>query len=239
MAGAAYSALSGMRNRLEELDRIAVDLANLSTPGYKTERRGNASSSRSSFESALESAVDVTSGPVKIDFRQGTIAATGRDLDAAIDGPGFFVIDGPSGPRYTRNGAFSRSVDGTLVTADGLPVHGESGPIRLGKGPVVITGDGTVKVNNVPAGKLSIVDLPEADAIRESGARFMARPGVTPDPIPDARVAGGSLESANVSLVDALAHLTEVSRGFDSMQRGMSAVFNEMDDRAISELGRR
>jgi len=239
VAGATYSALSGMRNRLEELDRIAVDLANLSTPGYKTERRGNASSSRSAFEGALESAVDVTSGPVKIDFRQGTIASTGRDLDAAIDGPGFFVIEGPSGPRYTRNGAFSRSVDGTLVTADGLTVQGESGPIRLGKGPVVIGGDGTVKVNNIPAGKLAIVDLPEGDAIRESGARFMARPGVIPEPLAAVRVAGGSLENANVSLVDSLAHLTEVSRGFDSMQRGMSAVFNEMDDRAISELGRR
>lgn len=239
MAGAAYSALSGMRNRLEELDRIAVDLANLSTPGYKTERRGQASSSRSAFENALESAVDVTSGPVKIDFRQGNIAATGRDLDAAIDGPGFFVIEGPSGPRYTRNGAFSRSIDGTLVTADGLPVRGESGPIRLGKGPLVITGDGTVKVNNVPAGKIAVVNLLETDAIRESGARFMAREGVTPEPVAEVRVVGGSLENANVSLVDALAHLTEVSRGFDSMQRGMSAVFNEMDDRAISELGRR
>ncbi|MGE0394065.1 MAG: flagellar hook-basal body protein [Vicinamibacterales bacterium] len=228
-----------MRNRLEELDRIAVDLANLSTPGYKTERRGNASSSRSAFEGALESAVDVTGGPVKIDFRQGTIATTGRGLDAAIDGPGFFVIDGPSGPRYTRNGSFTRSIDGTLVTFDGLPVQGESGPIRLGRGPVVITGDGTVKVNDVPAGKLAVVDLPEADAVRESGARFMARPGATPEPVAGPRVVGGSLENANVSLVDSLAHLTEVSRGFDSMQRGMSAVFNEMDDRAISELGRR
>ncbi len=239
MAGAAYSALSGMRNRLEELDRIAVDLANLSTPGYKTERSAQSASSRSAFEGTLDSAVDVTKGVTKIDFRQGTIATTGRDLDAAIDGTGFFVIETPAGPRYTRNGAFSRSVDGTLVTADGLTVRGESGPIRLGKGPVAISGDGTIKVNNVPAGKLAVVDLQEADAVRESGARFNSRPGKTPEPVSSARIVGASLENANVSMVDAMAHLTEVSRGFDSMQRGMSTVFNDMDERAISELGRR
>lgn len=239
MSGAAYSALSGMRTRLEELDRIAVDLANLSTPGYKTERTSQAASARGGFEAALESAVDVSKGVTKIDFRQGTIAATGRDLDAAIDGPGFFVIETPSGPRYTRNGAFARNADGVLATADGLAVRGESGPIRLGKGAVAITADGTVKSGDVPVGKLEVVDLAEADAVRESGARFTARPGVTPEPVAEPRVAGGSLERANVSLVDALAHLTEVSRGFDSMQRGMSTVFNEIDQRAISELGRR
>ncbi len=239
MPGAAYSALSGMRTRLEELDRIAVDLANLSTPGYKTERASQSASARGGFEAALESVVDVSKGRTKIDFRQGTIAATGRDLDAAIDGPGFFVIETPAGMRYTRNGAFSRSVDGMLVTSDGMTVQGDSGPIRLGKGAVVVASDGTVKAGNVPAGKLLIADLPEADAVRESGARFAARQGVTPEPVATARVVGGSLENANVSLVDALAHLTEVSRGFDSMQRGMSTVFNEIDQRAITELGRR
>lgn len=239
MPGAAYSALSGMRNRLEELDRISVDLANLSTPGYKTERSAQSASGRSAFESALESAVDVAKGATKIDFSQGTIAPTGRDLDTAIDGKGFFVLDTPRGPRYTRNGAFSRAADGTLTSADGLPVRGESGPIRLGKGPVLITSDGTVKSNNVPVGKLAVVDLQEADAVRESGARFAARQGVTPEAYGDARIVGGSLENANVSLVNSLAHLTEVSRGFDSMQRGVSTVFNEVDERAISELGRR
>ena len=64
MPGGAYAALSGMRSRLEDLDRLASDLANVGTAGYKTERAATVAAERPSFRAVLDSAVDVTTRTV-------------------------------------------------------------------------------------------------------------------------------------------------------------------------------
>lgn len=238
MAGSTYSALSGMRSRLEELDRIASDLSNIGTAGYKTERASHASAARESFGSMLDSAVDVGPGVSKTDFSQGTLGTTGRDLDIALDGKGFFVIETPQGLRYTRNGSFTRAADGTLTTPDGHAVQGDGGPIKLGKGPVNIDEKGTLRAGNAVAGKLKIVTAPDEQFIRESGTRFALKTDSATETV-DTRVVGGALEEANVSLVDRMAALTEISRGFEGLQKGVSTLYNELDSRAIAELGRR
>jgi flagellar basal body rod protein FlgG len=228
-----------MRTRLDELDRLAADLANVNTAGYKVERAGTRAVERE-FATTLESAVDVVQGLPKIDFRPGLIATTGRDLDVAIEGRGFFVVDTPQGERYTRNGGFTRRADGVLATSQGEPVQGESGEITLGNGAATIDGDGTVKSGTTVLGKLRVVEFSsESDLLRESGARFKAIPGATPETAERARLVGGALEQSNASVVDIMAKLTEVSRGFESMQRGVSMIQNELDGRAISELTRR
>lgn len=239
MSGGAYSALSGMRQRLEDLDRLASDLANVGTSGYKTERGATFAASRPSFASALDAAVDVTGGGTKLDLRPGTIGSTGRDLDAAIEGSGFFVVNTPAGERYTRNGSFVRRADGVLTIADGSPLVGDKGEMKVGKGAIAIGEDGTVKVGDVEAGKLKIVEFAsDKDLQRESGARFRATPGATPTAA-TARVVGGSLEQANVSMVDRMAALSEITRGFEALQRGVSVLLNDIDGRAIAELGRK
>jgi flagellar basal-body rod protein FlgF len=239
MPGGVYAALSGMRARLEDLDRLASDLANVGTSGYKTERAATSAAERPSFRSVLDSAVDATTGSTRVDFRPGTIGSTGRDLDVAIEGRGFFAVSTPGGERYTRNGAFTRREDGVLTIADGSPVLGTAGEIRVGRGQISVSEDGTVKAGDVIAGKLRVVDFPNpADAQRESGVRFRAAAGVTPDDIP-ARVISGSLEQANVSMVDRMAALTDLTRSFEALQRGVSVLMNDVDGRAITELGRR
>ncbi len=239
MSGGAYSALSGMRTRLEELDRLAFDLANVSTAGYKTERASKMASERDEFATALEAAVDVVSSSTKIDFSSGTIATTGRDLDVAIDGRGFFEIETARGPRYTRNGGFQRRADGVLATAEGEPVIGEGGPITLGTGAVSVSPDGTIKSGSAIVGRLRVVEFgSERDLIRESGSRFRALTGAEPTDT-EPKVIGGALEQSNVSVVDRMASLTELSRGFEALQKGVSVLMNDLDSRIISELGRK
>ncbi len=240
MSGGAYSALSGMRARLEDLDRLASDLANVGTSGYKTERGATVAAERPSFGAALDAAIDVTGGGAKVDFRPGTIGSTGRDLDAAIEGPGFFVLKTPAGERYTRSGSFMRRADGVLALNDGSAVMGVAGEIKVGKGALVIGEDGTIRVDEVTAGQLKVVTFAEErDVQRESGVRFKAIAGAAP-PVPaTARIVGGSLEQANVSMVDRMASLTDLQRGFEALQRGVSVLMNDIDGRAISELGRR
>jgi len=239
MSGGAYSALSGMRTRLEELDRIAADLANVGTAGYKTERAGVVTMERDGFGAALDTAVDVMEGGKKVDFTPGVIASTGNALDVAIDGRGFFAIQTPAGVRYTRNGSFTRRADGLLTTSQGEAVLNDVGnDIRLAVGPVSIDGNGSVRVGNTVAGKIQVVDFAPADLVRETGSRFRAIVGAEPQPFEGALV-GGAVEQSNVSMVDRMAALTEVSRGFDLLQRGVTTLMNELDQRAISELGKR
>jgi flagellar basal-body rod protein FlgF len=240
MAGTIYVALSGMRTRMAQLDRVASDIANEGTAGYKGERAGTMAVERPSFDALLDSAVDTVSTAPSVDFRPGVILATGRDLDVALDGKGFFVIQTPTGPRYTRNGSFSRSADGTLVTLDGMPVLGQNGPIKAGDGPLTLQTDGSISVNRVAVGRLQVVDFADYTSLaREDGGRFRAPSGVSPTPQPTTPVRNGALEQSNVSVTQRMATLIEVSRSFEALQRGITMMSNDIDARAISELGRR
>jgi flagellar basal-body rod protein FlgF len=240
MAGTIYVALSGMRTRIAQLDRVAADIANEGTAGYKGERSGTMSVNRPSFDAMLNAAVDTVSTEPSVDFRPGVMLPTGRDLDVALEGKGFFVVQTPAGPRYTRNGSFTRAGDGTLVTTDGMPVLGQNGPIKVGDGPVTLNSDGTIAVNRAAVGRLQIVDFADYTGLgREDGGRFRAPSGVTPAGATGTSVHSGTLEQSNVSVTQRMASLIEVSRGFEALQRGISLMSNDIDARAISELGRR
>ena len=239
MAGGAYTALSGLRTRFAQLDRVASDLANVNTSGYKSERVTTVAAERPDFSQALQSAVDVTSGPARFDMRSGSLTTTGRDLDFALEGTGFFEIETPQGIRYTRNGQFERRADGTLVTSDGCPVRGANGVIKLAKGDVTFDEDGTIRAGGTMAGKLNVVDFADYTGLRrEEHGRFAyvgsqaAQPG-------GSAVRNRTLEGSNVSAVDGMVQLTDVKRAFEGLQRGLTVLFNDVDGRAITELGRR
>jgi flagellar basal body rod protein FlgG len=228
---------------LEQLDRLASDIANAKTADYKAERVTTNAATRPDFGRALQAAVDVTPGPGHLDFRPGSLEKTGRDLDFAIEGRGFFVIDTPQGPRYTRNGNFSLAADGTVTTADGYAVQTEAGrALKMGTstGPISVADDGTVSVGQDTAGKLRVVDFGEYSELqREELGRFRAPPTLKPAGATNVSVRSGMLESSNVSVVDRMVALTEVARGFEALQRGLNILSTELDGRAITELGRR
>jgi len=239
MPGGAYSALSGMRMRLDDLDRLAADLANVGTAGYKTERTSTEESWRA-FASALDSAIDVAEGGRRTNFVPGTITSTGRDLDMAIEGPGFFEIETAGGMRYTRAGNFKVQPDGLLTTMDDMPVQGDGGEIHVPVGPVTVMADGTIRVNLTDAGKVKVVQFDnEEGLLRESGTRFRAPDGIEATEAEDPRIFTQSLEQSNVSVVERGAVMTEVSRSFEALQKGISVLMNDIDGRAISELGKR
>lgn len=240
MAGGAYAALSGLRTRIEQLDRLAADIANVNTTGYKAERVTSVAAERSPFSQVLQTAIDVAPGPGRLDMRDGSLTPTGRDLDVALDGPGFFAIDTPAGERYTRNGQFDRKADGTIVTTDGMPVAGENGPIVVGPGTISVDNDGTLRAGGVVAGKLKVVSFNDYSGFsREEAGRLRAPDGTAPNAATETTVRGGTLEHSNVSVVERVAQLTEVSRSFEALQRGITVLMNEIDGRAITEFGRR
>lgn len=238
MAGGYYTALSGMRTRMDALDRLAADIANASTAGYKTERAGTTQADRPSFGVTLQSAVDVANGEARTDLRPGAMAPTGRSMDLAIQGTGFFVVKTPQGERYTRNGHLVRGIDGTLSTDEGDAVLGTDGPIKIDTGTVDVDTDGTVRNAGSIAGKLKIVELGEnPKLLRDGGSRF-STPG-TPSVVDKPTIITGSLEQSNVSMAERVAELSDVARNFETLLRAVSVLMNDVDRGAITELGRK
>jgi len=238
MAGGYYTALSGMRARTNALDRIASDIANASTIGYKTERNSTQEAPRPSFGDALKSAIDVTNSEARIDFRGGAIATTGRSLDIAIEGRGFLVAETAQGPRFTRNGHLSRNAAGVLGNDEGDPILGADGPIKLGQGTIAFDADGTVREDGKIVGKLRIVDFPEGTKLsRGGGTQFVT--AIPPVPVETPEILPGSLEQSNASVIDRVVEMSEVSRNYQTLLRGVQVLLNDVDRGAITELGRK
>ncbi len=158
---ALASGLSGLLAHQRKLDVVGHNLANINTTGYKTRRTHFAdllyqtvkpvagSSSTSSGLGAAQIGSGVRLGRINADMAQGTLQETGGEFDMAIDGQGFFVLNGPEGDLYTRAGFFQLDAEGYLIdAASGLPVQrlgtlGDTG--APGEG-VQTPGDSRIKV---------------------------------------------------------------------------------------------
>ncbi len=238
MAGGYYTALSGMHTRMQALDRLASDIANASTAGYKAERGTTAQADRPTFDAVLQSAVDVTSGDSKTDFRPGALNTTNRAMDVAIEGKGFLAVETAQGVRYTRNGHFVRRADGVLATDEGDAVVGTDGPIKIGQGIIEIEADGTVREGKAAVGTLKLVDFaPGTSFDRDGGSRF--RTTAAPQAIEKPSFTSGTLEQSNVAIVERVAELSEVSRNYQTLLKAVSVLMNDVDRGVITELGRK
>src|SRR5690606_6690299 len=126
MADALWVSLSGARARMRELDVVANNLANADSVGFKAERTAFAAALARARSGGGDAArVYATLAPGGADLAPGPVVGTGAPLDVALAGDGFFEVETPAGPRYTRAGAFTVDADGTLVTPAGWPVLGE------------------------------------------------------------------------------------------------------------------
>jgi flagellar basal body rod protein FlgG len=226
-----------MHTRLEQLDRLASDIANAGTAGYKMTRTSNTEANRPQFEAVFQSAIDVTGNGRRLDTSVGAINETGRDLDVAIEGQGFFVVQTPAGTRYTRNGHFVRSAAGQLTTDDGSVVQGTKGPLTLGTGKIDVGEDGAVRVDGTVAGTLQVVTFADPGKLMREGATLRGD-GMAPLPAAVA-IHSRALEQSNVSVVERIAELTDVMRSFEALQKAVSIQMNDIDAKAIDILGRR
>ena len=239
MNAGIYSAVSGSLSAMTRLDAIANNIANASTPGFKAERYvQHAARAGSELASPTAVTTPITRGHVETDFSQGEIQTTGNPLDVALAGPGFLVVDGPHGERLTRRGNLAIDTEGFLATTDGLRVQGDGGDLAIGKGPVIITADGTVRVNDAAVGKLRIVNVQDPRAlIREGGTAFALGKQAPVDVAPEqVRVTQGALEGANLSPVESLVALVDTMRGFEAYMHAADRL-DQVSAKAISDVG--
>jgi flagellar basal-body rod protein FlgF len=174
------------------------------------------------------------------DFSSGPIRETSRALDVALAGDGFLVVQTPLGERYTRSGSLTLDAAGQLVTQQGQLIVGEGGPITIPPGEVSIGEDGTVSVNGQALDRLKLVRFGNADqALAKQGdSLFMATGKERPQQANDTRVIQGALEASNVNSVTEMVAMMQNNREFDSLQRSITLMMNDIGRKVAGELGK-
>jgi flagellar basal-body rod protein FlgF len=236
------SAASGMRARMESLEMLANNLANTATNGYKADREfyGLYVSPEARDGAAAPAATLPVIERQWTDFSPGNLRATGNPLDVALSGRGFFAVEGPSGPLYTRNGSFRMAADGTLTSAAGHPVRGEGGGrLRLDPSlPITIEADGSIRQQGREAGRIEVVDFADPGVLAKQGnTYFKAAEGAAPAAAGGAQLHQGKLEESNVAAPEAAVRLVALMRQFEMLQKAV-ALGGEMNRRAVEEVAR-
>jgi flagellar basal-body rod protein FlgF len=238
------SAASGMRARMEALDMLANNVANTGTAAFKADREFY--NVYASEEASGSGAGDVTRDPMIerhwTDFSQGTLVPSGNPLDLAMSGNGFFVVNGPSGPLYTRNGSFRITKDGQMETKDGyiLRVRTPDGkPLKLDSTkPVDVGKDGAIKQDGQPLGRIETVDLDNTKSVSKRGSTyFQWTDSGSPKPAAASEIQQGMVESSNVPVAEAAVRLVSVMRQFEMLQKAMS-LGSDMNRRSIEEVAK-
>ena len=237
MNSGMYAALSGNLSAARRLEVLSNNLANASTPGFKADQI--------QFESVLAGVKNPTEqDPVlsnerfSTDFSAGPMQKSDNTFDVALEGDGFFVVNTPQGPAYTRQGNFHRGAGGKLVNADGYEVQGQNGSISVAGGRVQIGENGAVTLDGVASGTLAQVDFPKPYARTKLGGGLFqpADPQVTPG-ASNSAVKQGFLEGSNVKVVVEMARMIETSRYFESCAKAVRS-YDDMAAKAANDLGK-
>lgn len=228
MADLTAKISSTINGLTREFDLVAHNLANVSTTGFKR-RYNDFSKSLMAQEDALDKSNGIEVKPrTAIDFSQGNFLQTGRTLDMALCGKGFFIIETPEGPLYTRNGMFRLNEDSQIVDLAGRIVAGESGPITIPQAvdvsQVSVAIDGNVSADKVPLGKFKLVDfLDKEKKLAPAGLNcFKAPKNVEPEVAENVMVKQGFQESSNVQMMEELVDMIMVSRLYESNMKLIS-----------------
>jgi len=230
MDNAGYTTLTRQSGLLAEMRAVANNIANASTTGFRREGL-----IFSEFVQALaqgDPSISMATANVR-DTRldQAQLTQTGGTFDLAIEGEGFFMIEGPDGAMLTRAGAFTPSPAGELVTLDGYRLlDGGGAPVFVpaDTAAIAIAPDGTLSADGQPLAEIGLW-LPDDpnDMRHRDGVRFEVPGGAQPV-VEGAAILQGFLEGSNVDPIGELARMIEIQRAYEQGQ-----AFLERDDERI------
>ncbi len=199
----------------------ANNLANASTDGFKLERLTGSLNAGTAFPSPVE----------KLDLQQGPIRHTGRDLNVALEGQGFLVVDTPQGQRLSRGGSLHVDVSGKLVDGDGNSVQGDAGPIVIPDGAKIdIQGDGTILLDGAPLDKLRIETVADPNTLQqESGGRLSTSAPLIPAAPGTVTLQQGAVEDPNGDSVVGMVDLVTIQRAYAANVDALKAMDGVLD----------
>ena len=218
-----YVAMNGAAQAMLVQQNNANNLANVSTTGFKA--------NLDHFQSdpvtgpGYEDRVYVSNEAAGADFSPGSIVTTGRDLDLAINGEGWFAVQSANGSTaYMRRGDFRIDSSGLLLNGANQIVLDEGGPISIPQFESLVVGrDGTISIRGagqeantlVGVARIRLVNPPQAMLVRGEDGLFRARNGADAPADASVTVISGALESSNVNAVDAMIRMIDSARYFE------------------------
>ncbi len=218
-----YTAMTGAKHIFMQQANAANNLANASTVGFKAaEHQFRAVPIQSEALPTRSFVVDTSTSS---NFQPGPLMVTGRTLDMAIQGRGWFAVQGQDGSEaYTRAGNFQIDSNGNLVTPTGNPVLSDSGPISIPPDNEIEVGaDGTISV--IPSagaktistivGRVKMVNPEETQMVRREDGLFATQNGQPADVDENIRITSGALEGSNVNITDAMVNMVSLARQFE------------------------
>jgi len=248
MIPALWISKTGLDAQQTNISQISNNLANASTDGYKKGRaifedllyqNVNQPGGQSSDNTTLPSGLMIGAGAKVVatqkDFGQGGVQTSSNPYDLMIDGNGFFSVQLPDGTTaYTRNGHFTRSADGILVTAgSGYPVQPE---ITIQAGATITVGtNGQVTetlggaTNNV--GQITVTNFVNPTGLQPMGENLYLVTQASGDPIDGIAGLDGlgsikqsSIETSNVNATEELVNLIQAQRVYEMNSKVISSV---------------
>lgn len=238
MENSLYISLSSQIALQEKMSIVSNNVANLGTPGFRAQNM--------IFDEYLSKPRGMKeSMSMVLDYGQyqvtdpGPVKTTGNPLDVALIGPGFMGISTPSGVQYTRAGNLSKTAEGVLVNARGMPVASAGGgtiTIPSTAQNVYIDKKGVVSTDEGQVGQLMIKEFTDLQKINPAGnGLYMTdEPGV---PAEKTTVIQGKIEGSNVQAVVEMTRMIDVLRDYQSMQRIVQSEHDRMRT-AIQRLSR-
>ncbi len=240
MDNISYLGLRAQQALERRIATTASNLANVNTTGFKADslrfQVANVAPARS--EDRPNDIRFVRDAGLVRDFTQGPIKRTGESFDVAIEGGGFFAVQGPNGTAYTRDGSFQLDAAGTLVTSDGRPVLDSAGaPLVFdtrGEAPQ-IDREGRIRVGAANIGALQLVSFANQAGLKKVGDNLFEAGSQAPTAF-EGQVAQGALEQSNVDAISAITELIQVSRAYEGAARIVQST-DDLRQRTLQRLG--
>ncbi len=255
MVKGLYSAYTGMINQQNRMDVMTNNLANSATTGYKKE--GTTAQAfdevlavkiNDASENFIDKRIGSMSMGVKIgenytDYSQGSLKVTDNTFDLALTEEGFFEIaftnkQGEESTKYTRDGSFTLNKEGYLVTKDGDYVLGTNGRIQLDTTAEIKVDDlGNIYQDGVYADTLALTKFEDNDYLEKYGENLYQTVDGAVEAAYEGNVKQGYLEASNVSVVQEMVDLINITRAYESTQKVIQTIDGTLE-KTVNNVGR-
>lgn len=255
MVKGLYTAYTGMVQQQKRMDVITNNLANSDTNGFKKEGATSVSFSdvyaakiKDESEFFLNRRIGTMHMGAKIgetytNYAQGPIEVTDNNYDFALDGQGFFQVSytnkaGETSTKFTRDGSFTLTQEGYLVTDDGDFVLGQNGPIQLDINlEAKVDTLGNIYQNGQRIDQFALADFTDYNYLSHYGENFFDLvEGGTMQPA-TCKVVQGVLEASNINVVEEMVSMIAIQRNYESNQKAIQSI-DETLEKAVNEVGK-
>jgi len=228
MSGLVDSATAVMRASSARVDRAAVNVANVSTPGFKRQLQAS---------DRVDGDFAATLARLRVDMQAGKLVETGRPLDLAINGSGFFQLKAGDKLVYSRQGNFSLASDGRVITPQGYTLQqAGGGDLVLDTGTARIATDGTILDGDKPLGQIAVYAVRDGAVATPLDGSLFTLGEDDAEAIAAPSLRQGAVEASNVSLGDEMISMMGALRGAETGAK-LVQVYDDLMGKVISTFG--